>query len=311
MGHKNKASLTRQVQNELDRRLRIGQGKHSAKRDGTASSGVYCWSTYKTYMRHANYFVAWCKEHYGCKTLQQCRQHAEEWIAERAQLAASSQKVEVCALAKLYGCTSADIVASTPVRRRCDITRSRGSKVRDAHFSEERHADLVSFCRSTGLRRQELRCLTGDKLVYVNGAPHIRVDVGSKGGRLRIAPVIGDVELVVRLMQAAGSGKVWPQIPNGADIHAYRADYATAIYKAVARPYEVCKVTPFYNAEHSNGKGQAKGGWDKDSVYHMRGDRKGDWLDKAAMLAASKALGHNRISVVGSHYIRSDDDASD
>ena len=41
-----------------------------------------------------------------------------------------------------------------------------------------------------------------------------------------------------------------------------------------------------------------------DEIYYCRGDRKGTWLDKNAMLAASKALGHNRISIIASNYLR-------
>ena len=41
-----------------------------------------------------------------------------------------------------------------------------------------------------------------------------------------------------------------------------------------------------------------------DEIYYCRGDRKGTWLDKKAMLVASKALGHNRISIIASNYLR-------
>ena len=42
----------------------------------------------------------------------------------------------------------------------------------------------------------------------------------------------------------------------------------------------------------------------QSEVYICRGENKGKRLDKRAMLEASKALGHNRICVVGEHYIR-------
>lgn len=67
--------------------------------------------------------------------------------------------------------------------------------------------------------------------------------------------------------------------------------------------FEECLTSPFWNAEHKNGRGKPKGGYDKNSVYHCRGMRKGQWMDKQAMLTVSQALGHNRISVVGEHYI--------
>lgn len=62
-----------------------------------------------------------------------------------------------------------------------------------------------------------------------------------------------------------------------------RADYATKVYQMHARPIETLK---------------------HDEIYYCRGDRKGTWLDKNAMLMASKALGHNRISIIASNYLR-------
>jgi len=46
---KNK-SLIHQVRETLDQKLRIGEKKHLAKQDGTASDGIYSWGTYNTYL---------------------------------------------------------------------------------------------------------------------------------------------------------------------------------------------------------------------------------------------------------------------
>jgi len=42
----------------------------------------------------------------------------------------------------------------------------------------------------------------------------------------------------------------------------------------------------------------------KKERYCCRSDLKGVWYDKKAMLIASSALGHNRISIIAAHYIR-------
>lgn len=270
---------------------------------GIAQDGIYSWDTYRSYVKHCNYFAAWCKESHGCRTLEQCRPYVDEWLATRSDLSPYTQKLEAASLAKLYGCSTTDF-APTASRNRDDITRSRGQKKWDYHFSEENHQDFVDFCRGTGLRRAELSALTGDSLVYLEGKPFVHVTAGSKGGRERYAPIVGDVDKIVSMLVAAGAGKVFDKVPCGADVHGYRSEYATEIYTSLARDYQTCKATPFWNKEHSNGKGKPKGGFDRDSVYHMRGSHKGEWLDKEAMLAASEALGHNRISVVGEHYIR-------
>lgn len=299
-----KASLVRQIQEALEGRLAIGESKHLAKQNGTANEGIYSWNTFKTYMKHANYFASYCKQEHGSKTLSDCRQYVDKWLESRSNLSPYTQKLEASALAKVYGCSTKDFI-QTATRNRDDITRSRGDKTRDAHFSEEKNRDFVDFCKGTGLRRSELAQLTGDKLVYRDGKPFIFVSEGTKGGRARYSPITGEKAKIEQMMRSAGTNKVFDHIPNGADVHGYRADYATAIYNENARDLETCKKSPFYNPEHSNGKGHAKGGYDRDSVYHMRGTHKGEWLDKQAMEIASEALGHNRISVVGEHYIRS------
>lgn len=293
--NRQKFNLTKEIQDRFDSMLAIGRSKHKDKLAGATADKIYSWNTYRTYLKHANYFAKWCKEQHGCRTLAECRPYADEWLQSRAVLSAYTQKLEVSTLAKMYGCTSKDFVAVAS-RKRSDITRSRGEKIRDKNFSEERNSELVSFCRSTGLRRAELRALTGDKLRQdESGNYYIVVDSGSKGGRYREAPVIGNVDNVVRLMNAAGSGKVFSRIHNGADIHSYRADYATAIYKAHARKIE---DIPFDRVNAGSGFKYQSG------VYCRRGDNKGSKLDKEAMLIASRALGHNRISVIGEHYLR-------
>jgi integrase len=277
-------SLTRQVQTTLDSKLAIGQSKHLDKMKGDTQGKIYSWETYRSYMKHNNYFVAYCKEQYARKTLEECRPHVDEWLKNRSEkgLSAYTQKLEASALAKMYGCSTKDFI-KTDTRNRADITRSRGEKVRDYHFSEYRHKDLVEFCKSTGLRRSELQALTGDKLIEKDGQYYIKVDKGSKGGRYREAPVIRNVNAVVERMRSVGTGKVFEKVANGADIHSYRSNYCTAIYNAHARdPREI----------------------DRSERFCCRGDLKGTWYDKKAMLVASQALGHNRISVIAEHYIR-------
>lgn len=297
-------SLTKQIQDVFDSKLAIGESKYQDKLEGKKTFNditaltqdkIYSWSTYKSYMKQANYFAKYCKDIHGCRTLEECRFYVDEWIQKQIEegKSAYTQKLRACSLAKLYNCKSTDFI-KTEVRNRENITRSRGVKVRDKHFSEHNHKHLVEFCKSTGLRRNELKVLTGDKLIYKKEEDkyYIKVDAGAKGGRERLAIIIGNVESVVERMKSVGTNKVFDKIPLAADIHSYRADYATAIYKAHARPIEELKCNL-----------GIKGGNTGD-VYVCRGDLKGVVYDRKAMEVASNALGHNRISVIAAHYIR-------
>lgn len=280
-----KGSLSFQIQKTLGDRLKIGYSKHVAKALGRAQKGIYSWSTYNNYMKHCNYFANYCKLQHGCRTLEECRQYANEWLQKRIDdgLSSYTLKLEVSALSKLYGVQSSDFIA-TPSRQRSNITRSRLDVKRDKNFSEAKNDRFVRFCKSTGLRRSELAALTGDKLVQRDGKYFI--EVKGKGGRLRSAPVVGsakDVQNVVELMTKAGNNHVFDKINSNADTHGYRSDYAVRVYQLHAR--DIKTLT-------------------RNEIYYCRGDLKGVKYDRAAMYEASHALGHNRISVIASHYLR-------
>lgn len=291
MSHKNKKSIHMEMNEVLQGKLHkgVGTSKHARKvARGTTADAIFSFNTYKAYKKHASYFLNFAKAKYNCKTLAQARQYADEWLQMRIDEGKSAYtiKLELAALCKLYGDTAADYIP-TPPRLRKNIVRSRRQAVRDAHFSEANHADFVEFCRSTGLRRAELRALTGDKLVKDDdGRWCILVNKMSKGGRPRKAPIVGNVGKIVGMMQAAGTGRVFEKRYNGADVHSYRSDYATTVYLMHARKTEDIP---------------------KEDRYYRRKDMRGrPPLDRRAMGYASAALGHSqgRINVVAEHYIR-------
>lgn len=281
MGHKNKKSLIRQVQERLDSMLAIGESKYIDKKYDLTKGKIYSWTTYRSYLQQCCQFIRYCRDNHHCKNLTDCRQHVGEWMESRKDLSAYTVKLAASALCKLYGESLEELGISTKRAARSEITRSRGIAKRDSHFSEEKNAEFVEFCRSTGLRRSEITKLRGDQLIERDGEYYI--ETTGKGGRFRVITICGDVELVIGKMKEAGTGKVWKKVPQNADIHSYRADYASRIYLKYARPIEEIP---------------------RKERYICRKDKAGIVYDKAAMLEASKALGHNRISVVGEHYLR-------
>ena len=283
-------SLVRQIQDTLWDKCAMGQSKHQAKADGTAQEHIYSYNTYRTYMRHCNYFIAWARQHapegHKPRSLKDCRPYAAEWLQSRidAGLSAYTVKLEAAALCKLYGASAEDLdLPRTPKRHRADISRSRGTAVRDADFSTSRNQEIISFCRCTGLRRRELATIRGTDLCWgADGKAYIHVTPG-KGGRERDAVILDNDPEVIARMQSAGDDLVWPRIPSHMDVHGYRADYATALYQQVARDIDTIPPT---------------------EQYHCRGDRAGVVYDRVAMLYVSRALGHNRISVIAGHYLQ-------
>ena len=290
MGHKNKKSLIKQVEDALLSKMAAGESRHIGKQEGIAESRIYSYSTLDVYLQQCCEFVKFAKSEYRAKTLDECRLYVNDFLQRSIDSGKSSYtiKLQASALAKLYDCSGSECFLVTPARHREDITRSRGTAVRDAHFSEARNKALVDFCCSTGTRRHELAALTGDCLRQdEQGNYHIYIKSG-KGGRPRLIPVVGtssQIQNVVDLCNRAGEGKVFTKIHNGADIHHYRAIYAERVYKSQARP-----VATLQSSER----------------YYCRGSKKGIVYDRQALMATSRALGHNnRPSTVASHYLYS------
>ena len=335
--------LKQQIYDKLTAMLHAGEGtsKKEAIADGTDREKIFSYSTYESYYKHCKYFANYINEnHPECTTLKAARKYVNDWLQFRTDqvdkngnhLSAWTITLEREALGKLYGIKPDDSdFFKAPLRRRADIKRSRGDAARDKHFSVTNNDAFIKFCKGTGCRRNIMQKLEGRDLItlpeikraikdlrtkeYLSEleAKHLSVleDAVSqfpdqyfflhhrndKGGRERYAPIIGpDQEKIVeRMMLTPSDEKVWKYVPGNADIHGYRGEYATEIYKLYARDI---KNIPYDRTNKGTGKKF------QSEVYVCRKDEAGKKLDKAAMLKASKALGHNRLEVVANNYIR-------
>lgn len=189
------------------------------------------------------------------------------------------------AIAKAYGVSTQELGYKPPKRQRASVARSRYATEMDKHFSVENNKNLITFCQCFGLRRRELEALTGDMMKRNNrGRLFVRV-INGKGGKKRWVPFCGTLKeekLVVDLMTQASATKVFPYVHSKADIHGYRSVYACKLYKTYARPTETLKSS---------------------EKYVCRKDKAGVVYDKKAMQIVSRALGHNRISVIANSYL--------
>ena len=275
-------SIIHQVKETLNQKLRIGEQKHLAKQQGIASDGIYSWGSYKTYLVNCCAFVKWVKEHYGCKALADARKYVDPYIKLYIDKGYSpyTQKTISNSLAKLYGCSTKDFIP-TQARLRANITRSRVGRAK-IRFSESRNKQFVDFCKATGLRRHEMNYLKPENLSFDESTgKYMLVNVKGKGGRLRDCPILSK-EAIEKIQNTPAGQNVWSRIPANADIHSYRADYCKTVYNLHARPIAEIPIK---------------------ERYYCRGDLKGVVYDKHAMLIASKALGHNRISIIAANYL--------
>lgn len=307
MGHKSRVSLGQQVCDMLKSKEGFGRSKKQDKALGLTDRYIYSFTTMRAYLKHCHYFIDWCQKNAEIRrilgrkprTLGECRPYVSNWLnsREEAGLSAYTIKLEHSALCKLYG---ESLAIQTKATRRADIKRSRGAVARDAHFSETANADLVNACRHVGFRRSELVKCKPDDLLYNDAVDQWYVLIKGKGGRYRLAPVLDNDQRTLDYIRTLNGHN---KVHSAADIHSYRADYATSIYNAHKGDLNALKGQKI-NYTEITGKRRPDGSEIvKSAVYRCRDDRKGVVLDRYAMLKASEALGHNRESVVGEHYI--------
>ena len=288
-------SLVKQVCDVLNPMFDDGfcRPKFKDKPKGEIKDKIYAYDTLDSYKKACIRFVKYCKKEHGCRTLKQCRKYVNEYLRSRFHLSARTVELDKSAIVKMYQCSPTEFI-KTPPRRRADITRSRLPAVRDAHFSEKNNDPYIKFCRSVGGRACEMSMLRGTDLEYINKKPYIHFTRNTKNDRPRYTPIIGDVDFVVDMMRKAGDSKVFKKIPSNADTHAYRGEYAQALYDMLARPID---QIPYDKVNKGTGRRY------QSEVYVCRGDKKGVKYDRKAMLQVSRALGHNRVSVIASNYL--------
>lgn len=288
MGRTKRKSMKWQVEHALLEKLCIGQSRHeakkAAKKEGkTTPDGIYSWSTYNGYKKHCIQFAEWAKCERGCKTIEEAKQFIQEYLNMRVEqgLSAWTVHLDCSAIVKMYGESTIDLGLYVPERKRADIKRSRYECEHDRHVSEEKHRDIIDFCKGTGLRRHELIALKPENIHCMEGKIYVEVMKG-KGGKHRLVEVLDEYAKHVEKYSQVKSDRVFEKVPQNIDVHSYRAWFACHWYEKLERPLETLS---------------------KEQKYYCRGDKVGIVCDKLAMIQVSKMLGHNRINIIASNYL--------
>lgn len=310
-----RVSLLNQVQHSLASKAAIGESRHAAKAElkesyaakgekmpfGAAVDGIHSIKTFDDYKAIGGRFVEWCIQEKGVSKyakLDQIRQYSTEYLKGREAEGKSlyTLKTERAALGKIFGSpVKCDFEKPRTTK---DITRSRGEKVRDTHFSETNNKDLVTIARATGARREDIAKMSArDFFTDKGGNLWVRIEQ-SKGGRDRVAPVLPAYREEVQRIRAERQGlTLFDKVHNAADIHGYRREYAQELYKLVSE--DQTKATDYralYGPRNEpNIKGSEYHSHDKERPFHGSRDN---------IYIVSEALGHNRLDVTVSHYLK-------
>lgn len=276
-------SIQYQVKGNLSKKLAIGKKRHKYKNKRGRSPYIHSWSTYNSYVKHCIAFGHWVRSHFGIGRIEDMECFVEQYLRWRSEqgLSAWTIALDAAALAKLYDKHIDDFDVRLPRRHRADIKRSRGA-VKD--FDDCKHRDAVDFCKAAGLRRHELEALKKSDISPDGKTIFVR---RGKGGKPRTVPVIkGRSDAVVKAAERCQKDDdivfTRSDLPARMPIHKYRAEYAKAQYKLLARAVEDIP---------------------RRERYICRRDKAGVIYDKKAMAEVSKMLGHNRIDVIAYSYL--------
>ncbi len=281
----------------LDSLMAIGESRREAKiairnalpvgekRWSISSGKMHSHITRKGYQEHVLHFLNWCRDTYDLHQLDFVDERAEELVSVYLTMRIEHKKspytlqAERSALRMFF---QNDLLASDvalPKRLREYITRSRHGTKQDAHFQPENWPELLNFLTATGMRREEVAALfryeicvdtdTGNLVVYVRKG---------KGGKKRTVRVLPGHENAVLQMkeQRPETVHVFEIVPKDLDVHNYRRVYAQTFYK------------------HLSGR----------ELPSREGRLKPRDYDRQAALFVSQQLGHSRLDVIMTSYIR-------
>lgn len=284
-----KESYRKTARERLQAMVNAGMGSKRSedKAEADTKNKIYSKATFQTYKQQFKHFADWLEQaHPEAVTLEDARAFVDEYLKHLIELERSAYSISTAkaAIAKVMGVEATQFIA-TPPRLRADIKRSRGEAERDKHISDKKEEELARFTSATGLRRKEMTMIKAEDLFFENNQAYLNITRGTKGGKSRVAKIVGKTEEetkeIVEWIQSK-EGRLFNKLSSNYDNHYYRATYANRLYNQLKR--DIDKIPT-------------------QERYVMRKDRAGEVYDKRAMLLVSRALGHNRISVIAQSYL--------
>lgn len=266
-----------------------GRSKHRAKQKNNGKTDPTMIHTSETYKKYKGITILFCRfldsMHYSRTDFSGLKEKVQMFLKSL-----QAQKYSPCticsyasALKKAYDLHN--VKFDLPSCSRENITKVRELVLEDGYWEEQSIAIILARC--TGLRRRkELAVLRSDDCFtrFSGKRLSFRVRQG-KGGKARYVDVFGSEEELSAILALVKERKdqtllLAKELPR--QTMTYRAEYALRVYFRFARPIDSLK---------------------HKEKYFCRSDMKGFVFDRAAMLHASRALGHNRLNVIAKSYL--------
>lgn len=297
-----KVNLKIQMHKQINNLIAIGTSRHEMKKltGNNSSPFIHSASTADAYRQTVNEFSSWLKNEksdiWDTKDLSAISKDiAYEYLQERESKGLSAWTItkDLSAINKVLDLGLNKREGNLSERRLQDITRSREVKEHDFKYNQTNYSQQIDIARAFGLRRESI---TGGNYAVKESSFFIKnnnlyVSVIEKGGRYREAQCLEsykndivsryDVEFrdsftkneFIEHYVDDKNNALFDSYTAKIDNHAFRSEYATNLYKELASQKE-----------------------------NLLNDYKG--YDSELLKEVSENLGHSRLSVVVSHYLK-------
>lgn len=303
----------------LKDKISFGESKHLDKVNqnlnfGKSTYRIYSYSTYDTYLKECLQYARWLESEKGIRktdNINKTEEYVKEYLQYRQEqeISAYTLKLERSALGMLYG---KKIDYELPARDSKDITRSRLSVEGDKHYSEcGKYKDVFTLGKGIGGRRCDLEKLTTDSFLEKDGHLYVQF-TKSKGGRDRLTYVREEyrqeIQNIIQKTKEEGRTKLLEKIPQRIDIHGLRREYCKGLYEEIKDNRELRDIIlKNYPPRH-----EYKTQKNKDGISYIQEikkdyykDRDGNIYNRDDIYVCSQCLGHNRLDVSITHYLKS------
>lgn len=192
--------------------------------------------TENQYKKHALKFAEYCKSTYRCKTLEECKEHIQDYsnYLTASGKTASTTHTYLAGICRVLDVPLENI--NKPIRVVAENTRSRGTKAVDIRKDAGREASprLYDFASIVGIRRNEYLHLAPDDLVVDDfGNPCVLVRKG-KGGKQQLQRILPEeLESVKAVFDHPADERHLfskAELTNKIDLHHLRALRAQQMY---------------------------------------------------------------------------------
>lgn len=296
--HKN---IKMQLNKALDSKLRIGESKQKIYSNPNKAAGIHSIGTAGAYRSTICVFGDYLKGQ-GVRDLNDIgEREVKGFLDSRSDLSPWTLAKDLSAINKVLGTEYTGRDMGIPMRNAQDITNNRGYSAYNTS-GRERNTDALRFVAATGIRRESIGSITPSQAVFGSNGQVIGFDVVEKGGRERLCVVLEpEREYITQLVQAhleAPYSPLLSPVDANANPHYFRAEYAQALYNELAEAKSA--GVDYYDGMRERFINEANAERAMSRYAHdvYRG------YDLSIVAEVSQNLGHNRLDVVLTHYLK-------